>query len=50
MAKQRRDLGRERLWREAVAAWQSSGLNVRHYCQQLGLRETSFYYWRRELK
>jgi transposase-like protein len=50
MEAKRRDPRRERFWREAMAAWQSSGLSVRQYCRRHDLTETSFYYWRRELQ
>ena len=41
---------RERFWREAMSAWQASGLSVRQYCRRHDLAEPSFYYWRRELQ
>lgn len=41
---------REQFWREAVAAWQKSGLSVRAFCAGRGLREPSFYFWRRALR
>jgi hypothetical protein len=45
-----RDPALERRWRERMARWQSSGLSVRAFCEQHGLIETSFYYWKRELR
>jgi len=50
MEANQRDPQREHMWRETVAAWRASGLSVRPYCQQHGVREASFYYWRRELQ
>src|SRR3954467_15083047 len=41
---------REQFWREALAAWQASGLSVRQYCRRHDLAEPSFYHWRRELQ
>ena len=50
MARKPRDPGLERAWRERVARWSTSGLSVRAFCRQHGLIETSFYYWKRELR
>lgn len=50
MVRGRRDPERERQWRERVAGWEASGLSVREFCLQHGLVETSFYYWKRELR
>jgi|JI10StandDraft_1071094.scaffolds.fasta_scaffold392805_1 transposase-like protein len=50
MARKSRDPGLERAWRERVARWSTSGQSVRAFCRQHGLIETSFYYWKRELR
>lgn len=50
MARGQRDPLLERQWRERVAGWTASGLSVRAFCLQHGLIETSFYYWKRELR
>jgi hypothetical protein len=50
MARGRRDPALERQWRERVASWQRSGLSIRAFCVQHGLIETSFSYWKRELR
>ena len=50
MARGQRDPERERQWREHMTRWQASGLSVRAFCGQHGLLETSFYYWKRELR
>lgn len=50
MARGQRDPERERQWRERMTRWQASGLSVRAFCGQQGLLETSFYYWKRELR
>jgi transposase-like protein len=50
MARGQRDPELERQWRERMARWQASGLSVREFCRRHGLLETSFYYWKRELR
>lgn len=50
MERGQRDPELERQWRERVARWATSGLSVRAFCLQHGLIETSFYYWKRELR
>ncbi len=50
MAREHRDPALERQWRERMASWRESGLSVRAFCRQQGLIETSFYYWKRELR
>lgn len=50
MARGQRDPNLERAWRERVSGWTTSGLSVRAFCLQHGLIETSFYYWKRELR
>jgi transposase len=37
-------------WRQRIAEQARSGLSVRRFCQKQGLRETSFYWWRRRLR
>jgi hypothetical protein len=46
----RRDVQKERFWREVIRQQQQSGQSVSKYCCEKGLREPSFYAWRRELK
>ena len=50
MARGQRDLGLERQWRERMAVWRASRLSVHDFCQQRGLTEPTFHYWRRELR
>jgi hypothetical protein len=50
MAKRQRDPERERFWRRTFSAWQASGQTIREYCEQHDVTETSFHYWRRELR
>ena len=45
-----RDLGREAEWRGHVVRQASSGESVRAFCAARGLAESSFHYWKRELK
>ena len=40
---------REQFWREAVAAFNASGLSVRAFCAARGLHERRFYTWRKAL-
>ena len=37
-------------WRERMAAQERSGLSVRRFCQQQGIAEHRFYYWRQRLR
>jgi transposase len=50
MAKRQRNPDRERFWRHIFSAWQGSGQTIREYCEQHDLTQTSFHYWRRELR
>jgi hypothetical protein len=43
------DPGKQRYWEEIVRKWKDSGQSVRGYCRAEGVREPSFYFWRREL-
>ena len=45
----RGDPQRERQWRGAVRQWRRSGQPVRDYCLAHGLKESAFYFWRRQL-
>jgi hypothetical protein len=44
-----RDPRREVAWRKWVGRQPGSGLSVREYCHQHGLKESAFYFWRAEL-
>jgi len=44
-----RDESKEQFWREQIAGQPGSGLSVRGYCRRHRLRESAFYYWRKEL-
>jgi hypothetical protein len=43
------DLARRQQWQMAIQRWQSSGQSVRAFCRQEGLKESAFFFWRREL-
>jgi len=45
----RTDDEKERYWREVVRGQGGSGQSVREYCRQVGVKESAFYWWRREL-
>ena len=50
MAKVKEREGRgEVYWRGVVRQQVASGLTVREFCRRGGLRESTFYFWRREL-
>ena len=40
---------RERFWRKLVAGQADSGVSIRAWCEEHGVSEPSFYFWRREL-
>ncbi len=44
-----RDKSKEAFWRKTMAAYRRSGLQIRQFCRREKLRETAFYFWRREL-
>jgi transposase-like protein len=45
----KRDEGKERFWRGEIEAQARNGGSVRAYCRAHRLRESTFYFWRREL-
>jgi transposase-like protein len=45
----RGDSQRQRYWEEIVRRCRESGQSVRAFCRAEGLRESAFYFWRREL-
>ena len=46
----RRDEGKEREWRKLLDEQRRGGESVRAFCRKLGVREASFYRWRREVE
>ncbi len=51
MKKRVRHGGSERqiYWEEVMRRWRESGQSVREFCRNEGVRESAFYFWRREL-
>ena len=49
MAHRQRDLRREQIWRRHLERQQSSGFTVRDYCRENALRETAFFFWKKEI-
>ena len=51
MKKRVRRGGSERqvYWEETMRRWRESGQSVRDFCRNEGVRESAFYFWRREL-
>jgi transposase-like protein len=45
----RGDSQRQRYWAEVIRRWKEGGQTVRGFCRAEGLRESAFYFWRREL-
>jgi hypothetical protein len=45
----RRDPAREKFWRRTIRRQQRSGLTVRDFCLQEGLKDWTFRWWRQEL-
>ncbi len=44
------DPRKQQFWLEHIRRWQSSRLAVREYCERCGLRQASFYLWKRTLR
>jgi transposase-like protein len=45
-----RDRRLEAQWRRIIREHTRSGLNIRDFCRKSNLRESAFYFWRRELE
>jgi transposase len=45
----RRDPAREKFWRRTIRRQQRSGLTVRDFCLQEGLKDWTLHWWRQEL-
>ncbi len=45
-----RDPKKESYWRERLSHQTRSGLTVRAYCEREALKESAFYFWRREIR
>ena len=37
-------------WRKLIAEQEASGQTIRAFCQEQGVRDPSFYYWRKRLQ
>lgn len=46
----RGDPDREQSWRDTVNQFRASGQSVRQFCTARQIKETAFYFWRRELQ
>ena len=46
----KRNLEKERYWREITARFERSGMKVRAFCKQERIKEHQFFAWRRKLK
>ena len=44
------DPKKESFWREHLSHQTRSGLTVRAFCEREALKETAFYFWRREIR
>ncbi|OLN28666.1 IS66 family insertion sequence element accessory protein TnpA [Desulfosporosinus metallidurans] len=45
-----RDLALEQQWRDRIEEYRQSGLSVKAWCQQNGLKNTAYHYWVKKLK
>jgi hypothetical protein len=45
-----RDPARERRWRGLLKQFAASGQSIRRFCAARRLKETAFYFWRREIE
>jgi hypothetical protein len=50
MARQRRDIEKERHWAKLIREAARSGLSIRAFCRQRKLKESQFYWWQRKLR
>ena len=49
MPRPQRDPKREQTWRRHIEQQRASGLTVRAFCSFHNLKETSFFYWKKEI-
>jgi hypothetical protein len=47
--RRKRDLAKERFWRDTIRRQRASGRSVREFCLREGLSRASFHNWRREI-
>ena len=50
MKSKKRDIEKERQWRQTIRDGARSGLSVREFCRRRQLKESQFYWWQRRLK
>jgi hypothetical protein len=37
-------------WASVLKAWKESGLNIKRYCNSVGIFEHQYYYWQKKLR
>ena len=50
MARQQRDVEKERYWGKVIREATRSGSSIREYCAQRKIKESQFYWWQRKLR
>ena len=50
MAKQQRDVAKERYWAKTIREAARSGKSIREFCAQQKIKESQFYWWQRKLR
>ena len=50
MARQQRDVEKERQWARTIREAARSGKSIREYCAQRKIKESQFYWWQRKLR
>jgi len=50
MARQQRDMEKEREWAKVIREATRSGMSIREFCAKRKLKESQFYWWQRKLR
>ena len=50
MARQQRDIEKERCWGKVIREATRSGMSIREFCAKRKLKESQFYRWQRKLR
>jgi hypothetical protein len=50
MARQQRDVEKERYWAKTIREAARSGKSIREFCGQRKIKESRFYWWQRKLR
>ena len=50
MARQQRDIEKERQWAKVIREATRSGMSIREFCAKRKLKESQFYWWQRKLR